>query len=78
MPIYQFRCQGCGKVFDLFQKMKDERKAFCECGQPAKQVFQATPFKFTFFYGWDHGLGAYCDTKKDKERTMKEKRLIEQ
>jgi putative FmdB family regulatory protein len=34
MPIYEFRCDGCGEVFELLAlTKKEEKKACCpECG----------------------------------------------
>jgi putative FmdB family regulatory protein len=44
MPIYAYRCEGCGFQKDALQKMSDPPLVDCpECGQPklAKQVTAA-------------------------------------
>lgn len=79
MALYQFFCEDCGKQIELYKSMKEEHKANCpDCGSPARRIFQPVPFKFGFKYGYDPGLGAYCDTQKDKEEIMRRKNLIEQ
>ena len=33
MPIYEFRCKDCEKVFETFYKLRDFKKAtMCNCG----------------------------------------------
>jgi putative FmdB family regulatory protein len=36
MPTYEYNCQKCGKTFEVFQSMKDERLKICTCGQKGK------------------------------------------
>ena len=78
MATYEFACDDCKNVFDVYQPadQEEEHTAHCPtCGKPARRVFTPTFFKFDFWYGQDDGLGAYCDTKKDRERVMREKNL---
>lgn len=36
MPIYEYRCEGCGHEFEALQKMSDEPLSDCsECGRSA-------------------------------------------
>lgn len=30
MPIYEYECEGCGKIFEIFQKIVDEPLTECE------------------------------------------------
>jgi len=74
MNIYEFKCDKCRKTFEQFQEINADHAAECpRCGQPARRLYQATPHSFTFRAGWDEGLGEYVDTKKDRERIMREK-----
>ncbi|HQT81798.1 MAG: FmdB family transcriptional regulator [Ferrovum sp. 37-45-19] len=44
MPLYEYRCQACGKASEMLQKMSDPPKTLCpHCGQEAlaKQVSAA-------------------------------------
>ena len=79
MPIYEYRCTNseCDiEKFEEVQMMNDEHKAKCpECKRKADRVFTSTPFTFDFKYGWDAGLGEYANSKKDRERIMREKNL---
>lgn len=35
MPIYEYRCKGCGHELEVIQKITEEPLKFCpECGQP--------------------------------------------
>ena len=33
MPLYEYECKACQKVFSAIQKMSDEPLNECECGQ---------------------------------------------
>ncbi len=36
MPLYEYRCQSCGKSTEILQKMSDPPKTLCpHCGQEA-------------------------------------------
>ena len=30
MPIYEYECQKCGKIYEIFHKMNDETERFCK------------------------------------------------
>ncbi len=35
MPIYEYRCNDCGRNFEVFQRMADDPVTVCEeCGGP--------------------------------------------
>lgn len=41
MPIFEFKCGGCGKIFEKLSKAAD-RKADCpDCGKKAEKIFSA-------------------------------------
>src|SRR5262249_1987459 len=53
MPIYEYRCQACGKKTELIQRMGDPPLATCpQCGGEVKKLISspAVQFKGT---GWD-------------------------
>lgn len=45
MPIYEYRCAGCKKNFELIQKFSDDPHAACpKCGKKAKRLISQTSF----------------------------------
>ena len=45
MPIYEYRCKGCKKEFELLQKITDEPLATCpKCGKQVKRLISQTSF----------------------------------
>lgn len=63
MPIYEYRCQGCGEVFEYMQKMSDDPKTTCEsCGDSLERLISAAAFHLKGG-GWYKDL--YASPKKD-------------
>ncbi len=58
MPNYDYKCMGCGKVFEFFQNINAEPIKECpECNGELKKLIGAgsTPiFKGTGFYQTDY------------------------
>ncbi len=47
MPIYEYKCDGCGLKSEMFQNMTDLHEAVCtECGEDMKRVWGNIPFRF--------------------------------
>ena len=72
MPIYEYRCEGCGQVIEKFQKMSDETVTECpECGAEARRQISGGAgflFKGDGFYTTDYRSDSYKkEAKKDKE-----------
>ncbi len=45
MPIYEYRCEECGKIFEKIQKGFDERTEPCPtCGGQAGRIISNTSF----------------------------------
>jgi putative FmdB family regulatory protein len=64
MPIYAYRCEGCGFQKDALQKLSDPPLVDCpECGQP-KLAKQLTAAGFAL-----KGTGWYATDFKDKPAT---------
>jgi putative FmdB family regulatory protein len=58
MPIYEYRCQECGKTSELLQRMSDPPMAACPlCGGPVKKLISspAVQFKGSGWYVTDYG-----------------------
>ena len=57
MPIYEYRCQGCGKRHELLQRHNDTPPAACpDCGGEMKKLVSSTSFvlKGTGWYKTDY------------------------
>ena len=65
MPTYEYLCSGCGKAFEVFQKMSDEPLSSCpECGAPARRRISGGAgflLKGDGFYITDHRSQDYRD-----------------
>jgi len=73
MPTYDYRCNGCGHEFELFQSMSDPVKKKCpECGKLMLERLIGTGaavlFKGSGFYETDYRSESY---KKAKEADSK-------
>lgn len=58
MPIYEYQCQRCQKVFDVLQKFSDEPVKIHEgCGGAVQRVLTAPSFQFkgSGWYITDYG-----------------------
>jgi putative FmdB family regulatory protein len=58
MPLYEYRCQGCGKTFEVIQKFSDDPLTVHEaCGGPVERLLSAPAlqFKGSGWYVTDYG-----------------------
>ena len=47
MPLYEYRCSGCGKVFEVIQKFSDAALTVHEgCGGEVERLLSAPAFQF--------------------------------
>jgi putative FmdB family regulatory protein len=70
MPIYEYKCDNCGEVFEVRQKFADEPVQIHEkCGGPVHRLMSTPSFQFkgTGFYVTDYGKGGNGSRKSDKE-----------
>ncbi|MEJ5284663.1 MAG: FmdB family zinc ribbon protein [Brevinematia bacterium] len=62
MPNYDYRCEKCDNIFEVFHKMTESPEVKCpECGSNAKKMLGGGAgiiFKGSGFYKTD-----YCNTK---------------
>lgn len=57
MPLYEYRCQSCGRTREVLQKMSDPPLATCgDCGGEMKRLVSApaVQFKGTGWYVTDY------------------------
>ena len=57
MPLYEYKCKGCGKTFEVIQKFSDEPlKTHPECGGEAERLLSppALQFKGSGWYVTDY------------------------
>lgn len=74
MPIYEYECQQCGKVFETIRKFSDPRLTECLCEEkaPVTKLISAAAFhlKGTGWYVTDFrdkgGKGSKGGEKEDK------------
>ncbi len=70
MPIYEYKCQNCSRIFENFQPLTDEVIGECiYCGAPAKRIISGkvgVVFKGSGFYVTD-----YKKKEEKPERTEK-------
>jgi putative FmdB family regulatory protein len=75
MPIYEYQCNQCNEVFEIFHKIDEECKVACpKCLGPAKKLISASNFvlKGSGFYVNDYpSKGRWEGKKKEKEGTEK-------
>ena len=71
MPLYEYKCDNCGEVFEVMQKFADEPLTLHEkCGGAVHRLLStpALQFKGSGWYVTDYGRGSNGGSKKgDKE-----------
>lgn len=75
MPIYEYKCDNCGDVFEMRQKFADEPLTVHEkCGGPVHRLMSTPSFNFkgSGWYVTDYGKGSNGSKKSDKEKSDKE------
>lgn len=63
MPIYEYQCQSCEKVFEYMQRMADDPKTECEACQGALERLISQSAFHLKGGGWYKDL--YSSVKKD-------------
>ena len=58
MPTYDYKCKGCGHVFELFHGMSENPAPHCpKCGEPCERLISGgagVVFKGNGFYATDY------------------------
>ncbi|MBI5234569.1 MAG: zinc ribbon domain-containing protein [Deltaproteobacteria bacterium] len=66
MPIYEYRCKGCGRTFEVLQKFSDEPLKECEgCAGKLEKLISMSSFALKG-QGWHKTDYASADKKEDK------------
>jgi len=66
MPLYEYKCNSCGDVFEIIQKFSDEPLTVHEkCGGNVERLLSAPAlqFKGTGWYVTDYGKGNSKEAK---------------
>lgn len=78
MPIYEYRCQACGRSFELLQGVDSAPPELCSCGARGtlKKLLSAPmiQFKGTGWYVTDY---AKKNSGKDSKETFENKKTAE-
>ena len=75
MPLYDYKCHKCGKVFEVRQKFADEPlKIHDECGGEVHRMISAPAlqFKGTGWYVTDYGKGGKSPASNGKSESSSE------
>ena len=77
MPLYEYRCHGCGKTFEVRQKFSDPHIKKCpECGGAVEQMISApaVQFKGSGWYVTDYaGKSPASESAKDDKSSSDKK-----
>jgi putative FmdB family regulatory protein len=75
MPIYEYECEHCNEIFEIFYKIDEDCKVACpKCLGPAKKLISAPNFvlKGSGFYVNDYPSESRSEGKKaEKEGSEK-------
>jgi len=73
MPIYEYKCQKCGKQFEAFQGISDPELKSCKfCKGKVQKLMSLSSFslKGTGWYATDYkGKKPFAAAKKEKKET---------
>lgn len=74
MPLYEFECPACDRVFEELRRSGDEAEAACpDCGRPAPRIVSLSAFalKGSGFYATDYVQRRPGKFKHDGNDTVK-------
>jgi putative FmdB family regulatory protein len=75
MPIYEYQCDRCNDLFEIFHKIDEDCKVACpKCLGPVKKLISATNFilKGSGFYVNDYPSESRKEGKKKEKEGTKE------
>lgn len=65
MPVYEYECAGCDKIFEVQQKIADEPIRVCpQCGGEVRKLISMSSFQLKGS-GWY--TDGYCSASNNKE-----------
>ena len=71
MPLYEYKCEGCGETFEVIQKFADEPLTVHEkCGGHVHRLMSAPSFQFkgTGWYATDYAKGGSSPHAKSESK----------
>ncbi len=74
MPLYEFRCPACDRVFEELRRAGDEGEAACpDCGRPSARIVSLSAFalKGGGFYATEYGDRRPASFQRDGKGTIK-------
>ena len=84
MPTYDYKCENCGNIFEIFQSIKDEPLKLCgHCGHeslvkmisvPAGLIFKGSGFYLTDYVKKNTSASPDSGTKDKPVTDKKEKK----
>jgi putative FmdB family regulatory protein len=80
MPLYEYKCESCGKTFEVIQKFADEPlNVHPECGGKVERLISAPAFhlKGTGWYATDYAKSNGSDLKSKENRENKDSKSDE-
>jgi putative FmdB family regulatory protein len=72
VPLYEYKCEGCGETFEVIQKFSDEPLTVHEkCGGAVHRLLSAPAFQFkgTGWYVTDYAKGGSSSPKHEPAKT---------
>ncbi|MCD6130760.1 MAG: zinc ribbon domain-containing protein [Candidatus Hydrothermae bacterium] len=73
MPIYEYKCKKCGKIWEILVLPHEEQPCICpECGGELERIYSGSVglvFKGSGFYITD-----YANKQKEKSKKSEEKK----
>ncbi len=80
MPLYEYKCEGCGEVFEVRQKFSDEPVLVHEkCGGKVEKLISTSSFqlKGSGWYATDYKKGGNGAKKSEPEGKSSESKSSE-
>lgn len=81
MPLYDFSCDNCGLVKDVFAKMVEMEKPCPKCGEDMTRLFSPSRNIITDLQPYlDENIGhspVYVKSKRHKKDLLKRANLVE-
>ena len=84
MPTYDYQCEKCGEIFEIFQSMNDKKLTNCSnnsCGGKMQRLLGVGAgiiFKGSGFYETDYRSESYkAEAKADKKKSSNKKKKSE-
>ncbi len=77
MPVYEYRCEKCGREFEIEQKITESPKKRCpKCGGKVTRLISNTSFvlKGTGWYVTDYARKGKIEEKSKSEEKSEEKK----